>query len=150
MIAIIALALRIALAVTLYYFLGRALLILWRELRQQTGVLISQIPPGINLDLVTGDGQTTPNRFTKKELLIGRDRNCDLAATDESISARHAHLTFHHGQWWIEDLSSTNGTFLNDEKLNIPTVLTTGDELKCGNTIFRVRMESGDDRPSAG
>ncbi len=150
MTAIVALALRIALAVTLYYFLGRALLVLWQELRQQTGFLISQVPPGINLDLIAGDGQTTPNRFTKKEILIGRDRNCDLTVTDESISARHAQLTFHHGQWWIEDRDSTNGTFLNDEKLNIPTVLATGDELKCGNTIFRVQMESGDDRPSAG
>ena len=50
--------------------------------------------------------------------MIGRDTHCDLSVMDEALSAHHARITFHHGQWWLEDLNSTNGTFLNREKLN--------------------------------
>lgn len=148
MIATIALALRIVMAIALYYFLGRALLTLWQELRQQAGNLALQKHSGINLDIVIGQDQTTPHRFTKDEIVIGRERNCDLPLTDEAVSAHHAYITFHHRQWWLEDLNSTNGTFLNHEKLNMPTVLTSGDEINCGGTVIRVRIGIDDKTPS--
>ena len=144
MIATVVLALRIAMAIALYAFLGWALLILWQELKQQANILASQKTPGINLDVITGQDQTIQKRFAENEILIGRDKNCDLPLTDDAISAHHARMTYHHGQWWLEDLNSSNGTFLNREKLNTPAVITTGDEFKCGDTVFRVRIEADD------
>ena len=74
--------------------------------------------------------------------MIGRDTKCDLSVMDEALSAHHARIAYHHGQWWLEDLNSTNGTFLNHEKLIAPAVVITGDQFKCGNTLFNIRIES--------
>jgi len=147
MIATVVLTLRIAMAIALFTFLGWALLTLWQELRQQANNLASLKTPIINLEVVIGQDKTVPNRFSENEIVIGRDKNCNLPVTDETVSAHHAHIIFHHGQWWLEDLNSTNGTFLNREKIIIPTVLITGDEFKCGDTLFRVRIGL-DNQPS--
>jgi pSer/pThr/pTyr-binding forkhead associated (FHA) protein len=144
MIATVVLALRIAMAIALYSFLGWALLTLWQELKQQANILASQKTPGINLDVITGQDQITQKRFAENEIVIGRDKNCDLPLSDDAISAHHAHITYHHGQWWLEDLNSMNGTFLNREQLHVPAVITTGDEFKCGDTVFHVRIETDD------
>lgn len=140
MIATVVLALRIAMAIALFSFLGWALLTLWQDLRHQANTLATLKTPIINLEVVTGQEKTVQNRFTENEIVIGRDKNCDLPVMDEAVSAHHAHITFHHRQWWLEDLNSTNGTFLNREKIITPNVLTTGDEFKCGDTLFRVRI----------
>jgi pSer/pThr/pTyr-binding forkhead associated (FHA) protein len=49
-------------------------------------------------------------------------------------------LSYHHNQWWLEDLGSTNGTLLNQEKLTIPTVVISGDEFRCGETRFTITL----------
>jgi len=147
MIATVVLTLRIAMAIALFSFLGWALLTLWRDLRQQADSLAASKTPTIHLEVVHGQDGTIQNRFTESAIVIGRDKNCDLSLTDEAISAQHAHILFHHGQWWLEDLQSTNGTFLNSEKITIPTVLITGDEFKCGDTLFRVHI-AFDSQPS--
>jgi pSer/pThr/pTyr-binding forkhead associated (FHA) protein len=77
--------------------------------------------------------------------MIGRDTKCDLSMMDEALSAHHARLSHHHGQWWLEDLNSTNGTFLNREKLTTPAVVITGDHFKCGNTVFSIHVEDGEE-----
>ncbi|MBK6645972.1 MAG: FHA domain-containing protein [Anaerolineales bacterium] len=60
--------------------------------------------------------------------------------SNDTVSARHAHLIYHHNQWWIEDLASTNGTKLNDTPVSIPTVITSGDELQCGGISLSVSL----------
>lgn len=147
MIATIVLTLRIAMAIALFSFLGWALLTLWQELRQQANTLASRKTPIINLEVITGQQPSAHKRFTENEIVIGREKNCDLPVTDEAVSAHHAHITFHHGQWWLADLGSTNGTFLNREKIIVPTVLTTGDAFQCGDTVFHVRIGT-DTQPS--
>ncbi len=141
MIATVVLALRVVLAITLYAFLGWALLTLLQDLRQQGTKLSTQKKPGITLYMKVEDGSEGLRHFSQSEIMIGRDTNCDLAVMDEALSAHHARLTYHHGQWWLEDLNSTNGTFLNHEKLTTPTVVMTGDQFKSGNTIFDIRVE---------
>ena len=80
--------------------------------------------------------------------MIGRDTHCDLSVLDEALSSHHARITFHHGQWWLEDLNSRNGTFLNREKLNTPAVIITGDQFKCGNTLFDIRVDADEALPA--
>ena len=140
MIATVVLTLRIAMAIALFTFLGWALLTIWRDLRQQANSLAKAKTPIINLEVVSGLDGAVQSRFTETAIVIGRDKYCDLPLADERVSAQHAHIQFHHGQWWLEDLDSTNGTFLNKEKIIVPTVLISGDEFKCGDTLFRVRI----------
>lgn len=144
MIASTVLILRLALAVALYAFLGWALWTLLQELKQQGNKLAEQKIPEILLSIKTDQGNETVRRFSQTELLIGRDPNCDVALMDEALSAHHARLAYHHGQWWLEDLNSTNGTFLNREKLTTSAVVIAGDEFKCGNTIFGIQLGGGD------
>lgn len=144
MIATTVLILRLALAVALYAFLGWALWTLFQELKQQGDRLALQKMPGITLAVILDEGKESLRQFSQPQVMIGRDPNCDLAMMDEALSAHHARLTYHHGQWWLEDLNSTNGTFLNQERLTTPAVIITGDEFKCGNTIFSIRIDADD------
>lgn len=141
MIATTVLILRLALAVALYAFLAWALWTLLQELKQQ-GDRLSQLKlPGITLSIQAEEGNESLRHFSQPQIMIGRDPNCDLAMLDEAMSAHHARLTYHHGQWWLEDLNSTNGTFLNREKLTIPAVVIPGDTFKCGNSLFDIQPE---------
>ena len=144
MIATLVLLLRLILAIALYAFLGWALWNLLREFKQQGDKLATQKKPAITLSVKTDQGQETKREFTQPQILIGRDTKCDLTMMDEAVSAHHARLTHHHGQWWLEDLNSTNGTFLNREKLTTPAVLITGDNFKCGTTKCSIQVEDSD------
>jgi len=141
MIADAVLVLRFLLAIALYSFLGWALLTLWQELRQQGKNLAGRKKLGITIIVRSAQANESQSRFSQAEIIIGRHTHCDLAIIDEALSAQHTRIAFHHGQWWLEDLNSTNGTFLNGEKLTTPTVVITGDEFKCGNTLFVIRID---------
>lgn len=129
-------------AAALYGFLGWAFYTIWKEMRQQSELLKSRQVPSIQLDIPGNDGTIEAHPFNSPEVIIGRDSSCDLTLADETISARHARLNFHHNQWWLEDLQSTNGTFLNEEKLLTPTVLISGDEFRCGQISVLVSILS--------
>jgi len=144
MIATVVLLLRLGLAIALYAFLGWALWNLLREFRQQGDKLAAQKTPAITVSTKIDQGQESVRQFSQPQIMIGRDTKCDLSMMDEALSAHHARLTYHHGQWWLEDLNSTNGTFLNREKLTTPAVIITGDHFKCGNTIFSIEVEDSD------
>jgi pSer/pThr/pTyr-binding forkhead associated (FHA) protein len=144
MIATVVLALRLALAITLYAFLGWAFYTLVQDLRLQGNKLSAQKKLGITFYIKINDGKESSRRFSQPEITVGRDTHCDLSVRDDALSAHHARVLFHHGQWWLEDLNSTNGTFLNHEKLNTPAVVITGDEFKCGNTTFSIRIDAND------
>jgi pSer/pThr/pTyr-binding forkhead associated (FHA) protein len=141
MIATIVLALRLALAIALFAFLGWAFYTLMQELRQQGTKLSAQKKFRITFYIKIQDGKESVRHFNQPEMVLGRDANCDLAVMDEALSAHHARVTHHHGQWWLEDLNSTNGTFLNHERLTTPVVVITGDEFRCGNTNFSIRID---------
>ena len=148
MIATVVLALRFALAIALYAFLGWALFTLLQELKQQGNKLSTQKKPSITIFVNIERKRETQKYFTQTEIMIGRDTHCDLSVMDEALSAHHARITHHHGQWWLEDLNSRNGTFINREKLNTPAVIITGDQFKCGNTLFDIRVDMDDAVPT--
>lgn len=141
MIATVVLILRIALAAALYAFLGWVLMTLWRELRQQGSKVADLKKPGLTITVLSEHSRQKQGRFIQPEIIIGRHAHCDLSIMDEALSAQHARLSHHHGQWWLEDLNSTNGTFLNELKLTTPAVVITGDQFKCGNTLFVLHID---------
>jgi len=135
------LILRLLIAVSLYAFLGLALYILWKDLKRQTGEVGRKTPPRLNL--AYQDGETIRNySFSVPELTIGRDISCECIVGDTTVSAQHARLIFQQGQWWVEDLRSTNGTYLNHELVISPLVIANGDLLRLGQAIFTIDIES--------
>jgi predicted component of type VI protein secretion system len=69
------------------------------------------------------------------QLLIGRDSSSAVAINDAEISRKHARLTFQGGKYVIEDLGSTNGTFVNGQRLVSAVVLKAGDVVSFGEQI---------------
>ena len=136
----IVLALRVLLAVSLYAFLGWTLLTIWRELHTQGTLLAVRKIPGISLNIQLDDQAPMQRYFTQPEILLGRDSHCDIPLPDNTVSVRHARLSFHHGQWWLEDLGSTNGTHLNKQKVSIPTVVINGDQVECGKASVMINL----------
>lgn len=74
----------------------------------------------------------------RESLLLGRSATCDLVLDDTFLSGRHAQITEESGDFFIEDLGSTNGTYVNAELLTQRTQLLRGDVLQIGNVIFEV------------
>ena len=105
--------------------------------------------PAIRLEVWTQNGQAVSQAFSQPEVTLGRDPACDVLLDEETVSARHARLSYHHNQWWLEDLESTNGTSLNATRLNTATVLTNGDEIQCGKARLTVSLGNNDTLPIA-
>jgi pSer/pThr/pTyr-binding forkhead associated (FHA) protein len=101
--------------------------------------------PALSLTLQSAGRETVRRAFQQTDISVGRDPACDISLNDNAVSARHIHLSYHHGQWWAEDLGSTNGTRLNQAPLGIPTVITTGDQIECGNTALIVSIGAAAD-----
>ena len=144
MTATLVLVLRIGLAVILYYFLWRVFQTLRQDLTQQGSILSNQKKPGIHIRAKTNDGMENVHVFWQTEIVIGRGPQCHVSIKDDALSASHAQLSFHHAQWWLEDLGSRNGTFLNNDQITTPTVVISDDQFKCGNTILTLRIEKFD------
>ncbi|MBE0409702.1 MAG: FHA domain-containing protein [Anaerolineales bacterium] len=125
--------------VSLYAFLGMVIFILWQELRSQRSLLANRQPPLLKLTHATPEGSQT-FQYSIPEILIGREPACDCTLDDSTVSAQHARLSFHHNQWWIEDMGSKNGTFLNQQFVATPLVVTSGDELLFGQVRIIVML----------
>ncbi len=143
MLAVLVLILRYGLMLSLYAFLGWMMYTLWRELRFQSLSVATQKVPPLILGL-ENEPDSTRKKFASAEVVIGRDKECDYQIEDEIVSSRHARLVYRYNQWWIEDLQSTNGTYLNDERVETPTVIIKGDELRIGRQILLVDIQSLD------
>lgn len=141
----IVLGLRILLAASLFAFLSLAFYVLWLDIKRQERLMTQKQPPPITLFFKLDD-ESKPYRFTIPEILIGRDPACDCVINESTVSAQHARLIHRQGQWWIEDLHSTNGTFLNKEPVFTPMVITSGDELQCGQAILTISVSDSADK----
>jgi hypothetical protein len=146
---LVLLGLRILAAIALYAFLGSTLFILWRSLQQNAFTLASRQVKPLELIICTPNLDEQIRHFTQSNISIGRDPECDCVLAHGTVSAHHARLAFHHSQWWVDDLLSTNGTFLNEEILNSPTVLVNGDIIKCGQVLLTIVLNS-EDHPDKG
>jgi pSer/pThr/pTyr-binding forkhead associated (FHA) protein len=70
---------------------------------------------------------------------IGRADRCAIRLGDTYVSQVHARLYGENGSWFVEDLGSTNGTFLNDHKVDRPLEIHSGDVVKLGKTVLELR-----------
>ena len=72
-------------------------------------------------------------------VLIGRAANCTLVLDDDYSSARHARIYPDAGQWFVEDLGSTNGTFLDGTKVEAPTPIPLGAPVRIGQSVIELQ-----------
>jgi len=73
------------------------------------------------------------------ELTVGRASGCQVALPDDSYASQlHARIFRKDGRLWLEDLGSTNGTFLNAKAVTSPVALRRGDRVQVGRTVLEV------------
>ncbi|MDG4834639.1 FHA domain-containing protein [Solwaraspora sp. WMMD1047] len=91
--------------------------------------------------LVVTAGQLAGTRITlgEAQITIGRAEDSTLVITDDYASARHARLVPRAGQWFVEDLGSTNGTYLDRAKVSGPTPVPLGVPIRIGRTSLELR-----------
>lgn len=133
--------LRLLMALALYAFLAWSLLLIWREIKSHSQVSQTVEYPTLVLKPKDNPDPIAVQRFKHTQITIGRNPACEYHLTDETVSSHHARLYYKSNQWWLEDLNSRNGTHLNNTQLTIPTVLTSGDEFRCGDVCFVVEFE---------
>ena len=148
----ILLVLKIAFLVLLYLFIWRIVRTASRDLRlpQESFILAPSGPAGVqaarpgprsgrlvvvkSADLGEGDDF----ELDSAQMTIGRGGQNDISiATDEYASARHARFEPRQDGVWVQDLGSTNGTYLNGARLEHPRRLTQGDVVRVGETDLR-------------
>lgn len=97
--------------------------------------------------LIMRSGPTPGATFTLEgdQLNIGRDSSNEITINDAEISRHHARLTFQGGKYVLEDLGSTNGTFVNGQRLAGPRVLKAGEVVSFGEQIVLVFEVSTND-----
>jgi pSer/pThr/pTyr-binding forkhead associated (FHA) protein len=74
-----------------------------------------------------------------RTIQIGRASSCDVSLDDTYVSQLHASVSNRNGTWVVEDLGSTNGTYLNQQRVTVPTEIAPGDRIRIGKTVFEVK-----------
>ncbi len=72
-------------------------------------------------------------------ITVGRSPDCTLSINDDYASGHHARLSPSEGRWIVEDLGSTNGTWIDRTRITGPTVLEVGAPLRIGQTVIELR-----------
>jgi Inner membrane component of T3SS, cytoplasmic domain len=77
--------------------------------------------------------------LTDQQITVGRANDATLVLNDDYASSRHARLFPQDGQWVVEDLGSTNGTYLDRQKVTQPTPVPVGVPIRIGKTVLELR-----------
>ncbi len=72
-------------------------------------------------------------------ILIGRGTDAAIRLDDDYVSTRHARIAASGDEWFVEDLGSTNGTYIGSARITQPTTLTLGTQVRIGKTILELR-----------
>jgi pSer/pThr/pTyr-binding forkhead associated (FHA) protein len=138
--------LKFCLLALLYLFFARVLRAVWTEVGGRSSR--STTHPGGR----TGSGRPAVGRLkvvepperkgqvidVAEELTMGRAATCQLPLDDSYVSQLHARMFRRDGQLFVEDLGSTNGTYLNRKKVTGPVAVRRGDRLQVGKTVLEV------------
>ncbi len=141
----------------LYLFFLRVLRAVWMELREPKPAPVPAPPPPPAADPSVGRGRRSgrgderlvvvepPERRGQAfaladELTVGRAGGCGVPLSDDTfVSQLHARVFRRDGQLFVEDLGSTNGTYLNKKKVASAVAMRKGDKLKIGKTTLEVQ-----------
>ena len=82
-------------------------------------------------------GITVP--LAEAPILIGRGNDASIRLDDDYVSTRHARIAATGDQWFVEDLGSTNGTYIGNVRITQPTTITLGTQVRIGKTILELR-----------
>ncbi|MGH3509886.1 MAG: FHA domain-containing protein FhaB/FipA [Nocardioidaceae bacterium] len=82
-------------------------------------------------------GESIP--LEQAPLLIGRGTDAAIRLDDDYVSTRHARIASSGGQWFVEDLGSTNGTYIGSHRITQPTTLQLGSQVRIGKTTLELR-----------
>lgn len=129
--------------VILYVIIYYALKIMYRDVKNGGKKRRPPVTKGsFGLEIINSgnstdlkDGSIIPIR---SDLTIGRKDNNSIVLSDPHISGNHAQIIVRNDSLFIEDLNSTNGTYLNGNKISNKVKLSNKDEIKIGNSIFKI------------
>ncbi|MCW2767429.1 MAG: hypothetical protein JWO11_3388 [Nocardioides sp.] len=104
----------------------------------------SKAPPkrrGSPTHVLVTAGSNTGERaeLDQAPILIGRGTDAAIRLDDDYVSTRHARIAASGDQWFVEDLGSTNGTYIGSVRITQPTTLTLGTQVRIGKTILELR-----------
>ncbi|MGC4175319.1 FHA domain-containing protein FhaB/FipA [Demequina sp.] len=106
--------------------------------RGGTGVRPQDEATPARLHVSSGPLKGTTLPLGSAPVLIGRAPTCTLVIDDDYASARHCRIFFEAGGWKVEDLGSTNGTFLGNQRVTDPVPLRRGDQVRIGATTVEL------------
>ncbi|HEX3815877.1 MAG TPA: FHA domain-containing protein [Mycobacteriales bacterium] len=92
-----------------------------------------------HLYVTAGSLTGTQIELTDAPVSIGRAEDSTLVLTDDYASSRHARLMLRDGNWYVEDLGSTNGTYLDRTKVSGPMLVPPGAPIRIGKTVLELR-----------
>jgi len=91
------------------------------------------------LVVTAGSLKGTTINLSEQQITLGRANDATLMLNDDYASNRHARIFPHDGQWIVEDLGSTNGTYLDRQKVTRPTPVPAGVPIRIGKTVLELR-----------
>ncbi len=96
---------------------------------------------GTPTHLLVTEGSNAGERvdLERAPILIGRGADAAIRLDDDYVSTRHARIAASGDQWFVEDLGSTNGTYVGSVRITQPTTITLGTQVRIGKTILELR-----------
>jgi pSer/pThr/pTyr-binding forkhead associated (FHA) protein len=91
------------------------------------------------LVVTAGSLKGTTINLNEQQITLGRANDATLVLNDDYASSRHARIFPQDGQWIVEDLGSTNGTYLDRQKVTRPTPVPAGVPIRIGKTVLELR-----------
>jgi len=133
---------KFAILAIVYLIIFFALRIMYKDIKSGGRKKVSNRKSSFGLEVIeAGENTNLKNGGiipVQGELTIGRRNNNHLILEDQFVSGNHARIFVKNTDYMIEDMGSTNGTKLNDERLEDRAILRVGDEIQIGSTLFRV------------
>jgi hypothetical protein len=144
--------LKYAFLAILYIFVARAVKAVYLELKTPNPRRASSRAPAParppsrrakkaprKLAIVEGDSMKGKSFDVGEELVVGRAEKCHIVLDDTYVSQMHARIFSKGESVMVEDLGSTNGTYLNRRRITSPSELQRGDHIKIGKTVMELR-----------
>ena len=89
--------------------------------------------------VVEGSNAGERAELDQAPILIGRGNDAAIRLDEDYVSTRHARIAASGDQWFVEDLGSTNGTYIGTVRITQPTTITLGTQVRVGKTIIELR-----------